>query len=57
VAIAESDASRLAASCAESGVDCVRLGAAGGQELVIELAGADVRLPVSSLAGAWETRF
>jgi phosphoribosylformylglycinamidine synthase subunit PurL len=57
VAIAASDASRLAASCTESGVDCVRLGAAGGDELAMEVGGTEIRLPVGSLASAWETPF
>jgi phosphoribosylformylglycinamidine synthase II len=57
VAIAESDAERLVALCADRGVACARLGVAGGDELAIEMAASEIRLPVGSLAYAWETPF
>ena len=57
LSVAPSDASRLIDACQDAGVPVMRLGMAGGGELLISLPGASLALALDSLRAAWETPF
>ena len=57
MAVGPEDGPRLAGAAAAVDVPAARLGAAGGDELRIELAGSSLQFSADALALAWEAPF